>query len=51
MDPSLAAYLRAKLEEGGQKTASEVISFIIAWYHDHGVAVEVRSRGLFKEDN
>jgi hypothetical protein len=51
MDQSLAEYLRTKLEEGGRATADEIISIVIAWYHDHGVAVEVRSRGIFKEDN
>lgn len=51
MDQSLADYLRAKLEEGGQTLAYEILSFMVMWYHDHGMPIEVRSRGIFKEDN
>jgi hypothetical protein len=47
MDQSLADYLRAELTEGKQETAHDILSILIQWYAECGIAMEVRLKDSF----
>jgi len=47
MDQSLAEYLRAKLADGKHETAHDILTILIQWYAECGIAMEVRLKDSF----
>lgn len=50
MNQFLLEELKESLAKEGNKAAEDIISYLIDWYSIHGVAIEVRTKGIFKEE-